>query len=100
MEIQPLLDPDPDDPAVILGALPEHHRDHFRREYAAALDAARDPANFAALRHMLRLWRLHAYAASQPGYDEHEAWAQQASRTGDWGPGIPLEDFIATQLRA
>jgi hypothetical protein len=97
MTVQPLLDPDPDDPAEILRALPEEYRAQFLREYADAVVAASDPAQYRALREFLRLWRLHAYAASQPGFAERMAWAREAVRTGDWGETIPLENVIAAQ---
>lgn len=99
MTVLPLPDPNPEDPAEILRALPADHIDTFLAEYAEALDLARDPEKYPALRAMLHLWRLHAFATQQPGYAEREAAAREAARTGDWGDCIPLEDAIAAHQR-
>ncbi len=99
MTAKPLPDPDPEDPAEILSALPPDHREMFLAEYTQALELARNPAQYRALRAMLHLWRLHAFATAQPGYAETQAWAREAARTGDWGECIPLEDVIAARQR-
>lgn len=95
MTAQPVQEPDPHDPAEILNALPEAHRGMFLAEYTEALQLARDPEQYPALRAMLHLWRLHAFATQQPGYAEREAAAREAARTGNWGDSVPLEDVIA-----
>ncbi|WP_433335109.1 DUF6247 family protein [Spirillospora sp. CA-294931] len=68
-EPTPRYDPG-EDPAAIFDALPVSHRDQFRAEYDAALDAAHDLARFKQVQTLLWQWRLRAIAYARPGYDE------------------------------
>lgn len=86
--------PGPDDPAQILRVLPEHLRGQFLAEYGEAVAGARDPQRFAALYDLLRLWRLHAQALSEPGYADRQASAVTAG-DGD----VLLEEIIAGRTR-
>lgn len=95
MTALPLPNPDPDDPAEILRVLPDRYAQYFCAEYAEALELARDPAQFPALRALLHHWRLRALMYSQPGYEQRSATAREAARTGDWGDVVPLDDVIA-----
>ncbi len=67
MTAQPVYDSDPDDPVMILTALPEELRAHFRTEYTAAVDSARRPEEYRQLQDLLHLWRLRATAYASPG---------------------------------
>ena|SRR5579859_7885215 len=60
----------PTDPAVIFRGLPERERAEFVRQYREAVGAARGPAGYRRLRHLLHIWRLIVIATSQPGYSE------------------------------
>lgn len=90
---------DPDDPSEILRVLPAKYAGYFCAEYAEALDRARDPAQFGALRALLHHWRLRALTYNQPGYEERAAAAREAARTGDWGDTVSLDDLIAGRHR-
>lgn len=70
-------------------ALPERERQNFLVQYREALDAARDPAGWASLRRVLRLWSFMAAAASRPGFYA----AQEAALAGGAGGGMLLEDY-------
>jgi uncharacterized protein DUF6247 len=61
-------DENPTSPAVILRALPERERAEFLRQYREARGAARGPAGYRRLRHLLHVWRLIVIATRQPGY--------------------------------
>jgi len=52
---------------MILTALPEELRAHFRTEYTAAVDSARRPEEYRQLQDLLHLWRLRATAYASPG---------------------------------
>lgn len=92
MSAEPLpADDGPDEPATILRTLPESLREQFLAEYTRALDQARDPAHYPALRDLLRMWRLHALAIADPGYAARLAAAR--SDAGD----VSLEDIAATR---
>lgn len=80
---------DPLNPERILAELPEAEREAFLAVYRDAVEGARDPSGWAYLRGVLRLWRMHAQAVRQPGYDE----AREAARGGTGG-GMLLEDAI------
>ncbi len=80
---------EPLDPQRILAGLPEEEREHFLSEYRTAVDAARDPAGWAKLVRLLRLWGHHAEAASQLGYRD----ALDGALDGTGG-GMLLEDAI------
>jgi hypothetical protein len=77
------------DPQRILTGLPEDERELFLSEYRTAVDAARDPAGWATLVRLLRMWGHHAGAARQPGYPEALEGA-----LGSSGGGMFLEDAI------
>ena len=64
-------------------------RGFFLDQYREAVDNARDPAGWKQLRRVLRLWRLHADAARDPGYWE----ALDAARSPVSG-GMLLEDAV------
>jgi hypothetical protein len=80
---------DPLDPQRILGDLPERERGNFLTQYREALDGARDPAGWKHLRRILRLWRMHAQAVGQPGYQQ----ARDAAAAGSGG-GMLLEEAV------
>jgi hypothetical protein len=82
-------DDDPLDPLRILGELPAGERATFLEAYRRAVDGARDPAGWKALRRILRLWSLRAVAVCQPGFRE----ARDAARAGTGG-GMLLDDAI------
>lgn len=77
--------PDPEDPAEILRVLPEAWHPQFYEEYSAALDAAHEVQQWAALRELLHLWRLRADAYSTPGFEESLREARDA-QPGDLTP--------------
>jgi len=83
-------EPGPDGPAEILQVLPQEHHASFRAEYAAAVERARRPEEYAALAALLRLWRLRAAAYADPGYAERLA-AAQGGTVGD----APAEQVIS-----
>lgn len=95
MTAQPLLDPDPDDPAEILRALPQDCAEIFLAEYREAMKLAQDPAAFPAVRKLLRLWRLRAVMSSDPGYQQDLAKLM----SGDHSGSVPLDDLLGAQLR-
>jgi len=70
MSAEPAHDEDLSDPELILRDLPERERAEFLRQYHEAVEAARDPAGYRRLRHLLHTWRLIVIAASQAGYYE------------------------------
>jgi hypothetical protein len=63
-------DENPTSPVVILRDLPERERAEFLRQYREARGAARGPAGYRRLRHLLHGWRLIVIATRQPGYAE------------------------------
>lgn len=90
MTAQPVFDePGPDDPAQILRTLPPEYHAQFRAEYTEAVEAARQPEEYAALTSLVRLWRLRAAAYSDPGFADRRAAARD--RSGD----ISLEQVLA-----
>ena len=70
MSAQPAEREDPFDPQRILDRLPEDERGSFLDQYREAVENARDPAGWKQLQRVLRLWRFHADAAGEPGYQE------------------------------
>lgn len=56
MSAQPIHEEDPRDPQVILHGLPEREHPAFLRRYQEAVDAARDPAGYRQLQHVLETW--------------------------------------------
>jgi hypothetical protein len=90
MTAQPVYDSDPDDPVMILTALPEELRAQFRAEYTAAVDSARRPEEYRQLQDLLRLWRLRAAAYANPGYDQR----LESSRRGDAAEFVPAGRLI------
>jgi Family of unknown function (DUF6247) len=86
---QPAEREDPLDPQQILDRLPVEERGFFLDQYREAVDGARDPVGWKQLRRVLRLWRLHADAAADPGYRE----ALDAARSPVSG-GMLLEDAV------
>ena len=86
---QPLEREDPLDPQRILDRLPSDERGFFLDQYREAVENARDPAGWKQLRRVLRLWRYHADAIEDPGYQE----ALDAAR-GPISGGMPLEDAV------
>lgn len=84
MAAQPAYEePGIEDPTEILRLLPERFHDQFRREYAAAVEYARDPRRFRGLAELLRLWRLRATAYSDPGYSTRLAAAHASERSDE-----------------
>lgn len=70
MPAELVRDENPTHPVVILRALPERERAEFLRQYRVAKGAARGPAGYRQLRHLLHVWRLVVIATRQPGYYE------------------------------
>ena len=89
MSAQPLEREDPLDPQRILDRLPSDEREFFLDQYREAVENARDPADWKQLRRVLRLWRYHADAIEDPGYQE----ALDAAR-GPVSGGMLLEDAV------
>ena len=86
---QPAEREDPLDPQQILDQLPADERGFFLDQYREAVENARDPAGWKQLRRVLRLWRFHADAVGDPGYQE----ALDAAR-GPVRSGMTLEDAV------
>jgi hypothetical protein len=61
---------EPDDPYVILQALPDEYREWFLADYRRALRDAYPAEGFLALRRMLRQWHKRAEWYSDPAYQE------------------------------
>lgn len=57
----------PEDPAAILGLLPERWHEEFLAEYLQALEAAREVCRWPFLAELLHRWHLRATAYSDPG---------------------------------
>ena len=90
MSAEPVRDEDPTDPEAILRDLPERERAEFLRQYREAVEAARDPASYGRLRHLLHTWRLIVIATSQPGYyEELDAVRNGTARTTPAEEAIP-----------
>jgi hypothetical protein len=87
MTAEPLHHAD-DDPAEILRVLPERWHKQFLSEYHSALDAAHEVWRFQQLRELLRVWRLHAAAVSDPDFDQ----AERAVRAGRREEFVSMED--------
>ncbi|MDN5851943.1 MAG: DUF6247 family protein [Actinomycetia bacterium] len=81
---------DGDDPAEILHRLPEQYHAQFRAEYAVAVEQARRPEQYRMLHQLLRLWRLRAFAYSDPGYLERLSVAGDGAAAAD----VPAEQLI------
>jgi len=86
-----------DDPAEILRVLPERWHEQFLNEYHRALDAAHEVWRFQQLRELLRVWRLHVSAVSNPDF----ARAEQAVRENRRDEFVSMEDafLVATRSR-
>ena len=83
-------DENPTHPVVILRALPERERAEFLRQYRVARGAARGPAGYRQLRHLLHVWRLVVIATRQPGYyEELERVRGEISRAAPAQVAIP-----------
>jgi hypothetical protein len=90
MSAEPARDEDPSDPEVILRDLPERERSEFLRQYHEAVEAARDPAGYSRLQHLLHTWRLIVIATSQAGYyEELKAVRDGVARTTPAEEAIP-----------
>ena len=89
MTAQPVSGGEPtvDDPAEILRRLPSQYHEEFRREYASAVEQAREPEGFRGLARLLRLWGLRAAAYSAPGYAERLAEATAGHTSSDVAAG-------------
>jgi len=75
---------------MILTALPEELRAHFRTEYTAAVDSARRPEEYRQLQDLLHLWRLRATAYASPGYGQR----LESSRRADAAEFVPAGELI------
>ena len=89
MSAEPVEREDPLDPQRILDELPADEREYFLDQYHEALERARDPLGWKQLRRVLRLWKFHADAVGDPGYQEALAAAR-----GPVSGGMPLEDAV------
>ncbi|MFD0856883.1 DUF6247 family protein [Actinomadura adrarensis] len=104
MSAQPVHEePDPQDPAVILGLLPERERATFRREYRKrVLAAADDMSGYRDLQAFLHRWALRARLLEQrlreePDYYETLAHEAAAIRAGTVTT-VPIEEALAEAL--
>ncbi|MFD2079231.1 hypothetical protein SAMN05421678_102499 [Actinopolymorpha cephalotaxi] len=68
------------DPAEILRVLPEEWHAQFLGEYHSALDAAHEIWRFKQLQELLRVWRLHAAAVSNPAFEQAERAVRENRR--------------------
>ncbi|WP_030454845.1 DUF6247 family protein [Herbidospora cretacea] len=89
MSAEPLHHHD-DDPAEIMRMLPERWHDQFLSEYHAALDAAHEVWRYEQLRELLRVWRLHAIAVSDPMFDQ----AERAVREGRTEEFVSMDEVF------
>ncbi|MEW9533228.1 DUF6247 family protein [Microbispora sp. NPDC049125] len=87
MTAEPVYHAD-DGPAEILRVLPERWHEQFLSAYHSALDAAHEVWRFQHLRELLRVWRLHAAAVSNPDF----ARAEQAVREGRRDEFVSMDD--------
>lgn len=91
MSAQPVHDgEDPRDPQTILRDLPEDARPGFLAEYRAAVDAAKDPAAWPALRDLLQSWSLLAVAYAKPDFTQR--YEEVRDSAGDY---VTLEEVVA-----
>jgi uncharacterized protein DUF6247 len=104
MSAQPVYgEPEPHDPAVILGLLPERERAIFRGEYRRqALAAAADVAGYRGLQAFLHRWALRARLLEQrlreePDYYETLGREVAAVRAGT-AATVPIEEALAEAL--
>jgi hypothetical protein len=86
---QPVEREDPLDPQLILEQLRADEREFFLDQYREAVENARDPVGWNQLRRVLRLWRFHADAFGDPGYQD----ALNTAR-GPVISGMSLEDAV------
>jgi hypothetical protein len=95
MSALPVPELDPDDPLEILRALPSRFHEQFLAEYyQAAQEAAQQVSGYRQLHDMLRLWRLHAVARSDPGFEGRLHAAREAA-AGGWSAGsMRAEDIV------
>jgi hypothetical protein len=68
MPAQPISAGVPEDPAAILGLLPERWHEEFLAEYRQALEAAREVRRWPFLAELLHRWHLRAVAYSDPEF--------------------------------
>jgi hypothetical protein len=68
MTAQPVSAGDPEDPAAILGLLPERWHEEFLAEYRHALEVAREVRRWPFLAELLHRWHLRAVAYSDPEF--------------------------------
>jgi Family of unknown function (DUF6247) len=98
MSAQTVSEPDADDPVEILTVLPARYHEQFLAEYyRAAAGAARKVGGYRELHDLLRLWRLTAEAASDPGFDERLAAVREAMVAGNLDGSASLADVIAAR---
>lgn len=97
MSAQPVHEhePDPRDPQVILGRLPEQARPAFLTEYRAAVDAAHDPAGYRKLQQTLQHWSVLTVAYAKPDFEQR--YDEVSSGAGDY---LTLEEVVARRHAA
>ena len=86
---------DSNDPLRIVEDLPEDEREFFLSQYGEHVEAARDPAGWADLARLLKLWRFHADETRKPGY-----WDDREAAHGPVQGGISLEDIVRERRSA
>jgi hypothetical protein len=98
MSAQTVSEPDPDDPVEILCVLPARFHEQFLGEYyQAAAGAARKVGGYRELHDLLRLWRLTAAAASDPGFGERLSAVHEAIAAGSLDGSASLAEVIAAR---
>lgn len=98
MSAQTVGEPDPDDPVEILAVLPARYHEQFLAEYyEAAAGAARKVGGYRELHDLLRLWRLTAEAASDPGFDGRLTAVREAMTVGRLDGSASLTEVIAAR---
>ena len=93
MAARPVSAGAPEDPAAILGLLPERWHEQFLAEYREALEAAREARCGAFRAALLHRWHLRAIAYSDPEFSTAVREARDA-RAVDL---IPVPGWLARQ---
>lgn len=74
--------------------LPARFHEQFLAEYYAAAEAARQVGGYRQLHAVLRLWRLHAAARSDPGFEGRLRAVREAAAAGGSAGSARAEDVV------